>query len=380
MAEQQFCLRWNNFQANIVSSFEALLDREEFVDVTLTAEGKSLKAHRVLLSACSPYFRDLFRDLPAHQHPVIVLRDTSFLELKSLLSFIYHGEVNVSQERLGLLLKTAEALRIKGLAQDKRTSDSEHFGSLSSSPEKEPEEGLDRGERRGGGPGSPALSLAFSGIGGSALAPINPLVPLEPPSHKPPHLLHSPPAKRRKPLHSPIGGPPIITPPSQRENNVPQAPPITSTASHEEDNSTGKVINLTMGATNSGGGGGGSPSPRLVPKTELSLSEEDGPGRGSSGGGGGGGGGDGSSDHEAEEQHEEDSADHDMSNTSAQDLHSLPQHLSAAVQNFVPYAAAAAAAGSSQLDTFPGPSGEYLFNGFQHCLLKRRGYKLMAKD
>ncbi|XP_069991430.1 broad-complex core protein isoforms 1/2/3/4/5 isoform X6 [Penaeus vannamei] len=357
MAEQQFCLRWNNFQANIVSSFEALLDREEFVDVTLTAEGKSLKAHRVLLSACSPYFRDLFRDLPAHQHPVIVLRDTSFLELKSLLSFIYHGEVNVSQERLGLLLKTAEALRIKGLAQDKRTSDSEHFGSLSSSPEKEPEEGLDRGERRGGGPGSPALSLAFSGIGGSALAPINPLVPLEPPSHKPPHLLHSPPAKRRKPLHSPIGGTPIITPPSQRENNVPQAPPVTSTASHEEDNSAGKVINLTMGATNSGGGGGGSPSPRLVPKTELSLSEEDGPGRGSSGGGGGGGGGEGSSDHEAEEPHEEDSADHDMSNTSAQDLHSLPQHLSAAVQNFVPYAAAAAAAGSSQLDTFPGPSG-----------------------
>lgn len=67
----------------------------------------------------------LFQDLPAHQHPVIVLRDTSFLELKSLLSFIYHGEVNVSQERLGLLLKTAEALRIKGLAQDKRTSDNE---------------------------------------------------------------------------------------------------------------------------------------------------------------------------------------------------------------------------------------------------------------
>ena len=66
MAEQQFCLRWNNFQANIVSSFETLLDREEFVDVTLTAEGKSLKAHRVLLSACSPYFRDLFRVSKRH--------------------------------------------------------------------------------------------------------------------------------------------------------------------------------------------------------------------------------------------------------------------------------------------------------------------------
>ncbi|XP_071517891.1 uncharacterized protein [Panulirus ornatus] len=355
MAEQQFCLRWNNFQANIVSSFEALLDREEFVDVTLTAEGKSLKAHRVLLSACSPYFRDLFRDIPAHQHPVIVLRDTSFLELKSLLSFIYHGEVNVSQERLGLLLKTAEALRIKGLAQDKRTSDSEQFGSHTSSPEKEPEEGLDRGERRGGGPGSPALSLAFSGVGGSVLAPVNPLVPLEPPSHKPPHLLHSPPAKRRKPLHSPLGGPPIPTPPTQRENSLSQAPPVTSTASHDDDKSA-RVINLTMGASSSGSGG--SPSPRLVPKTELNVSEEDGPGRGSSGGGGGsGGGGEGNSDHEVEEPHEDDSVDHDLSNTTATDLHGLPQHLSAAVQNFVPYAAAAAAAGSSQLETFPGPSG-----------------------
>lgn len=71
-----------------------------------------------------------FQDLPSHQHPVIVLRDTSFLELKSLLSFIYHGEVNVSQDRLGLLLKTAESLRIKGLAQDKRARDLEQVRTL----------------------------------------------------------------------------------------------------------------------------------------------------------------------------------------------------------------------------------------------------------
>lgn len=362
MAEQQFCLRWNNFQANIVSSFETLLDREEFVDVTLSAEGKSLKAHRVLLSACSPYFRDLFRDLPAHQHPVIVLRDTSFTELKSLLSFIYHGEVNVSQERLGLLLKTAEALRIKGLAQDKKTSDNEQFGSLTSSPEKEPEEGLDRGELRGGGSGSPAHSLVFAGIGSSVLAPGNPLVPLEPPSHKPPHLLHSPPTKRRKPsLQSPLA-PPGPTPPI-RENSVSQAPPLSSSSAEEE--SPNRVINLTMGATNSVSGG--SPSPRIVPKAEFSMSsprimpkselndEEDGPGRGSNSGGGGSGIGEGS-DHEGEEPHDEESPDHDLK--APPDLHGLPQHLSAAVQNFVPYvAAAAAAAGSSQLDTFPGPSG-----------------------
>ncbi|MCL4123722.1 UNVERIFIED_CONTAM: hypothetical protein GTU68_057158, partial [Idotea baltica] len=228
MAEQQFCLRWNNFQSNIVTSFEALLDKEEFVDVTLTAEGKSLKAHRVLLSACSPYFRELFRDLPSHQHPVIVLRDTSFLELKSLLSFIYHGEVNVSQDRLGLLLKTAESLRIKGLAQDKRARDLEQYGGLINSPEKEGEESFERleRERRVTGPDSPALNLGGFSLPGVSLPPGNLLVPLDPPSHK--SLLHPspPPAKRRKPMHSPHTRPlgpitPGHTPPSNTHPTTP---------------------------------------------------------------------------------------------------------------------------------------------------------------
>ncbi|CAL4095519.1 unnamed protein product [Meganyctiphanes norvegica] len=118
---QRFCLRWDHFQSNILSNFETMREQEEFVDVTLSStEGKSLKAHRLLLSACSTYFRDIFRELPSHYHPIIVLQDTSFEELKSILHFIYHGEVSVAQERLGLLLKAAEALRIKGLTRVKK--------------------------------------------------------------------------------------------------------------------------------------------------------------------------------------------------------------------------------------------------------------------
>lgn len=58
------------------------------------------------------------QDLPSHQHPVIVLRDTRFLELKYLLCFIYHGEVNVTQDDLSCLLNLAENLKVKGLAQE----------------------------------------------------------------------------------------------------------------------------------------------------------------------------------------------------------------------------------------------------------------------
>lgn len=58
---QHFCLRWNNYQNSITTAFENLRDDEDFIDVTLACDGKSLKAHRVVLSACSPYFRELLK-------------------------------------------------------------------------------------------------------------------------------------------------------------------------------------------------------------------------------------------------------------------------------------------------------------------------------
>ncbi|KAF4527458.1 hypothetical protein B566_EDAN016222 [Ephemera danica] len=114
-AEQQFCLRWNNHQSTLVSVFEALLESETLVDVTLAAEGRFLKAHKVVLCACSPFFQEL---LSSHleKYPIIVLKDVTFQELKALIDYMYRGEVNVSQEQLAALIKTAESLKIKGLA------------------------------------------------------------------------------------------------------------------------------------------------------------------------------------------------------------------------------------------------------------------------
>ncbi|XP_065338738.1 broad-complex core protein isoforms 1/2/3/4/5-like isoform X2 [Cloeon dipterum] len=119
---QHFCLRWNNYQSSITSAFENLRDDEDFVDVTLACEGKSLKAHRVVLSACSPYFRELLKSTPC-AHPVIVLQDVAFADLHALVEFIYHGEVNVHQRSLTSFLKTAEVLRVSGLTQQAEERD-----------------------------------------------------------------------------------------------------------------------------------------------------------------------------------------------------------------------------------------------------------------
>nr|CBJ05861.1 broad-complex, isoform Z5 [Blattella germanica] len=119
---QHFCLRWNNYQSSITSAFENLRDDEDFVDVTLACDGKSLKAHRVVLSACSPYFRELLKSTPC-KHPVIVLQDVAFADLHALVEFIYHGEVNVHQRNLSSFLKTAEVLRVSGLTQQAEDRD-----------------------------------------------------------------------------------------------------------------------------------------------------------------------------------------------------------------------------------------------------------------
>ncbi|XP_022247649.1 protein tramtrack, beta isoform-like isoform X4 [Limulus polyphemus] len=116
MGTQQFCLKWNNHHSNMLSVFEQLLSNEALVDVTLACEGVSIKAHKVVLSACSPFFQTLFVDNPC-KHPIVIMKDMRYVDLKAIIDFIYHGEVNVSQDQLSALLKTAETLKVKGLAE-----------------------------------------------------------------------------------------------------------------------------------------------------------------------------------------------------------------------------------------------------------------------
>ncbi|KAF4518489.1 hypothetical protein B566_EDAN006494 [Ephemera danica] len=114
---QQFCLRWNNHQPNFVTVFSNLLNNQALTDVTLAAEGQHLEAHRVVLSACSTYFQSLFTTSKSHLHPIVILKDVQFRDLRTMVDFMYSGEVHVSQEQLPSILKTAETLKIKGLAE-----------------------------------------------------------------------------------------------------------------------------------------------------------------------------------------------------------------------------------------------------------------------
>lgn len=115
MDAERFLLKWNNHQSNLVTVFDQLYEQEAFTDVTLACDGRSFAAHKVILSACSPYFQQLFLSNPC-KHPIIFMRDVRAGDLDALLTFMYRGEINVHQQDLAPFLKTAESLQIKGLS------------------------------------------------------------------------------------------------------------------------------------------------------------------------------------------------------------------------------------------------------------------------
>ncbi|CAG9862809.1 unnamed protein product [Phyllotreta striolata] len=110
---KQFAVNWSNHMAHIKQAFDNLLNNNDFTDVTLYVEGRKIGAHKMLLSACSNYFKDLFHEFP-EEHPIVVLKGVRCSVLEDILKFIYNGEVNVDSNHFNNFLQTAEFLQISG--------------------------------------------------------------------------------------------------------------------------------------------------------------------------------------------------------------------------------------------------------------------------
>ena len=123
---EKFCLKWNDFQQNIVQSFQDLRKESDFYDVTLVCEEDyQVEAHKIILSSCSPFFNTIFKR-NKHPHPLIYMRGFKAKNIVAFIDFIYHGEANLYQEDMEGFLALAEDLELKGLAQ---SGNKTHFAS-----------------------------------------------------------------------------------------------------------------------------------------------------------------------------------------------------------------------------------------------------------
>ena len=90
---QMFCLKSNSFKDNIVKSLGYLRQEKNLFDVTLVSDDHNhVSAHKLVLSASSEYFRDIFRksNLPQSQM-LLCLEGVNSQELNNVLEYMYNG-------------------------------------------------------------------------------------------------------------------------------------------------------------------------------------------------------------------------------------------------------------------------------------------------
>ena len=99
MAEK-FCLKWNDFQSTVSQSFSSLRKEKDFFDVTLVSDDEvQISAHKVVLSACSSFFKSILKT-NNHPQPLIYLSGVSSMNLGFVLDYMYQGELNIYQDHL----------------------------------------------------------------------------------------------------------------------------------------------------------------------------------------------------------------------------------------------------------------------------------------
>ncbi|GLH09100.1 Serendipity locus protein H-1, partial [Gryllus bimaculatus] len=114
MAGPVLSVSWRDHSSELGTMYKSLLANNFLVDCTLSAEGRSLRAHRLVLSACSPYFHMLFQE-ETGKHPFVILLNATFESLKAVIDFVYRGEAQIPEGNLKSFLTLAQSLQIKGL-------------------------------------------------------------------------------------------------------------------------------------------------------------------------------------------------------------------------------------------------------------------------
>ena len=112
---EKLSFKWDDSYQNTAGSFQDMKRDIEFADVTLVTEGDhQIEAHRIILSAGSPFFRTVLKR-NKHSHPLIYMSGVNTRDLVSIVDFIYHEEAVVFQEDLEGFLALAEDLQMNNL-------------------------------------------------------------------------------------------------------------------------------------------------------------------------------------------------------------------------------------------------------------------------
>ena len=135
---ERFSLKWNDFHSNVSKSFGLLRGEDYLQDVTLvTDDNKQMSAHKLVLSACSEYFKGIFKNNRNLANPILCLTGMNYEDVKNILDYMYYGEVHIFQEHLDRFLEVAQRFKLEGLMES-NTEEEVHPNASSSEDLKAP--------------------------------------------------------------------------------------------------------------------------------------------------------------------------------------------------------------------------------------------------
>ncbi len=101
---------------NTFEYLNKLRHRDELCDVTLIANSKELRAHRVVLAACSNFFESMFiGEFAEPPGEPVIIDELSDDALEAMINFAYTSHINITEKNVYSLFDAAELLLFNGV-------------------------------------------------------------------------------------------------------------------------------------------------------------------------------------------------------------------------------------------------------------------------
>ncbi|XP_030045763.1 kelch-like protein 40 [Microcaecilia unicolor] len=103
-------------QTLLQDGLKDMLDHNKFVDCVLKIKGKEFPCHRLVLAACSPYFRTIFlSELEEHKKKEISLDDVDPEVMGKILHYLYTSEIEITDQNVQDIFSVANLFQIPSI-------------------------------------------------------------------------------------------------------------------------------------------------------------------------------------------------------------------------------------------------------------------------
>uniref|UniRef100_A0A8C7DZ35 Kelch like family member 40 n=1 Tax=Naja naja TaxID=35670 RepID=A0A8C7DZ35_NAJNA len=103
-------------QTLLQDGLKDMLDHQKFLDCVLKVKGKEFPCHRLVLAACSPYFRAMFlSDIEESQKKEVNLEDVDPEVMSKILHYIYTSELEITEQNVQDIFSVANMFQIPSI-------------------------------------------------------------------------------------------------------------------------------------------------------------------------------------------------------------------------------------------------------------------------